>query len=164
MLYFRYNSGKEMSTFETHKRRLKKSISDYRGFMDNYFATEKELGFEDFINIEKGCQDFKKAISKMSSNSDKPLFQELGEESIANISKKMYEKVKRKRENFPGMKKFIFHSKICPEEENNEFHNKYENSATRNYEIDKEHINNQYEFLNSHVPNCYQFHNNFLKK
>lgn len=147
--------------FEEEHQLLEKSykevIKKYKEFMNEYFNTPSRLRltWADYGSIKiKWGQLQKKAQLVIDC---------IGKECMKVISRKMIEKVKIKKELYDYENKVIFHAKVCTKEEQEKFHEDRTELALKDYQQEKEHLDNQRKFMEDHIEDCYEYHKNFLQ-
>lgn len=79
------------------------------------------------------------------------------------ISRKMIEKVRIKKELYTYENKVTFHAKVWTKEEQEKFHEDRTELALKDYQQEKEHLDNQRRFMEDHIEDCYEYHENFLQ-
>jgi hypothetical protein len=86
----------------------------------------------------------------------------IGKECMKVISRKMIDKVKIKKELYTYDNEVTFHAKVCTKEEQEKFHEDRTELALKDFQQEKEHLDNQRKFMEGHIENCYEYHKNFL--
>jgi hypothetical protein len=100
---------------------------------------DRVLRYLDYQQISSACDNFERSIEK--------LIKTIGRECMLGITKRMMQKVREKRNKDPKANPVVFLSKLCSESENKTFLEQYEETAIRDQEKEKAHIDHQDNFL-----------------
>ena len=138
------------------EKNYKEVIKRYKEFMNEYFNTpnRERLTYVDYGSIRSKWMQLQKKAQQVIDI--------IGKECMKVISRKMIDKVKIKKELYTYDNKVTFHAKVCTKEEQEKFHEDRTELALKDYQQEKEHLDNQRKFMEGHIENCYEYHKNFL--
>ena len=118
---------------------LRVSLRSRLGFVKLLNCIDRVLRYLDYQQISSACDNFERSIEK--------LIKTIGRECMLGITKRMMQKVRDKRNKEPKANPVVFLSKLCSESENKTFLEQYEETAIRDQEKEKAHIDHQDNFL-----------------
>lgn len=137
----------QYSRIEDQETKKNKELDNYRKKLDEILSNRKCKKINDFKKLDKFFNETRKRLEGIISI--------LGVQLMQHLTESMKNSVLAKQNKF--------HSKICLEEENFEFHNELKNCKDTEREQELEEKIKASKAIKDHTPYCYQYHSYFFK-